>query len=361
VTYSQPLRQKFFGPTLILITVLTASCTTDLRGVPNASTCEKYSGDTIVGPEDIVYDDSVGGGRLIFSTQNRRQEAEHGKQSAPGTLQWFDLSKGEIFRFTVEGGPDELYPHGIDLVRQPDQSLLLYVVNHGDGESCHSEDEPSKNSIETYFVDGPKLTHKQDGTYSTPLLTNPNDVTATPSGDFYVSNMTQRCSSGIMGTLLDSIPGFRTGSLLKYEATTKTWTTVLSDLFYPNGVSLNRDGSELWLAESGSNSVRVFRPKTDGLDLITAFSISTPDNFSLDDKNILVTSHLSKWQFWRHSHSPDALSPWAIYSLNSTMRSPLPLLQNDGSAMSGASVTVHTDHRLWVGQVFGNYLLSCSD
>jgi hypothetical protein len=350
------------GCAVVLIWMCTSACTAELPGVPNASGCDRYGSETTFGPEDLVFDDSMPGGRLIVSSQKRPHKGEHSESRKRGQLYWMNLVSREIAPFIIEGGPPDLYPHGIDLVRQDNGTLVLYVVNHGDGESCHSEGDPIGNSIETYIVEGSRLKYREGVSFTSSLLTNPNDVTATPSGDFYVTNTTTRCYSNKIGLLLESIPGLRTGSVLEYRRATDTWTPVLRGLFLPNGIALSRDGSLLWLAESGNDVVTLFqRPSPGVLHPIRSFSIPTPDNLTLDGDGMLVASHLSKWRFWRHSRSTDALSPWAIYELNSDRDYSRPIIQNDGSLLSGASAAVHADHKIWIGQVYGRDLLSCPE
>jgi sugar lactone lactonase YvrE len=348
---------------MLLICLLATGCMPDRPNIPDASKCELIEEQTngIVGPEDLVYDDSYPGGRLIISSQQRLR----GKKSHSGNLYWMDLTTKKFVPFVIEPiefDPEPIYPHGIDLVRQTDGRLILYVVNQGNGEQCHSEEDQIKNSIKAYVVDGPKLWYQQDMSLSDDRLTQPNDVTATASGDLYVTNMTRRCSSKKMGFLLEMIPGLRTGSVVHYRRQTKTWSPVLSDLSLPNGIALNRDDSQLWVAESGNNTVSVFRRNsTANLEHIKSFSIPTPDNFSVDGEGVLVASHQCKWEFLKHSESPTALSSWAVYALNSNMAYPTPLLKNDGSLISGVSVAVRANRSLLIGQIFGSHLLACPD
>lgn len=347
---------------MFLSYLLATGCVADLPNAPDASQCFLIKGqeNKVEGPEDLVYDDSYPGGRLIISSRRRLRENETAHTPESGHLYWMDLTTRKLVPFGIEPDPEPIYPHGIDLVRQTDGRLMLYVVNHGNGEGCHLEDDQTKNSIKAYVVDGPKLWYQQNMTLRDDRLTNPNDVTTTASGDLYVTNMTRRCSSKTMGPLLEMIPGLRTGSVFHYRRQTKTWAPVLSNLSLPNGIALNQDGSQLWVAESGNDTVSLFRRNSSAtLEKIKSFSIPTPDNFSLDGEGVFVASHQSKWEFRQHLESPTALSSWAIYALKPSLDYPILLLKNDGSKISGTSVAVRANRNLFIGQVFGQGILAC--
>ncbi|CAH0375114.1 unnamed protein product [Pelagomonas calceolata] len=116
-----------------------------------------------------------------------------------------------------------------------------------------------------------------------------NDLDVAPNGDIYFTSSTERgvlynARKGFYDTLHSYLQnlckGDNTGRLLKYDAATRTTSTLLSGLWYANGVALSADYRDVMVVETNLNRVHRYSLTTGKTEVFVDKIPAMPDGIS---------------------------------------------------------------------------------
>jgi sugar lactone lactonase YvrE len=290
----------------------------------------------IPGPEDLVLD---GADRLLVSSQDRRTTP-----APPGAVFALHMSTGLVSEMHRDGEPAGLvlHPHGMDLVRSDDGALRLYVISH------RPEGEEPPHAIVVYRVEGERLAF--EALLEDPLLASPNDLAALPDGQLYVGN-----DKSAGGGMSEVILGLKRSTLVHFDGR-GTWKVVAEGLAYCNGVAVVDD--RVIVAATRENAIYAFERLGDGslADRTRLARVTAPDNFFVAGADLFVAAHPRPMAFVAHARKGKP-SPSHVYRLNLDTQELQLLFADDGAGISASSTAIWLDQTLWIGQVFGPFVL----
>lgn len=336
---------------LCVVVLATAACSSFTpRPLPD---CQTAIG--IPGPEDFALDPTSGRGRkprLLISSQDRRLRDPNGEM----------LQAGAIFALPLKGpgamvpevlpfqGRDDypFHPHGIDLVQAP-TGLLLYVINHALNDT---------HCIEVFRVEKKKLVFLNR--LHSSLIIHPNDLTALPDGQLYISN--DRTGSGLTANLCDFFK-LGCGSVTHFSPAENLWRIVAEDISFANGVAVRDD--RLYVAGSRDMGIHVYRrdPLSGAVFERVAFWEvgSGVDNLMWENEITLNTAaHPDIFAFLDHASDPDAHSPGDVYRVDITTGQATQIFADDGRIMDAPATALVYNGRLYISGVFDPEVVSCA-
>ena len=394
-------RHSLFGAVFLSGTILGMLLLTSSSNSmePRLEGCQKIC---IPGPEDLVLDRSSTTPFLLVSSMVRPKGGEQdGIYVVDGDSE-MDLITPPRFPLALlpkrtpngnsmptAGPPSTIHPQGIDIVQKESGDTLLYVVSKHDPDTgCTNphlaETHPDVIRIYTvhYEESSDRKTKRPTALellhcYRPSGLTGPNDITATPNGDIYVTNPTAFSSD--LGIIFVNLTGWSNGSVFHFSQEKGQWTELITDLSYPNGIALVESeghGKKLFVATTGDNKIRLFDISQDGAKTSNRenwppqkaeIEIKRPDNLTVDrDQGMLwVTSPLSSFKYFLTFLNNSLESPWAVYAIDPIEPWPTeltPIGINDGVELNQPSVVVPHEGKkkvLYVGQIFGPFLYQC--
>lgn len=187
------------------------------------------------------------------------------------------------------GEPDRsvFRPHGIDVGYGPAGRPAIAVVNHGGREAVEF--------FEILSGEVPSLAWR--GCVPMPSGISTNDVAFLPSGGFVVTKFmpaVEGVGLKAIWTMLKIGAGARTGSVLKWEPGRPIEEIENSEGSAPNGIAASADGSEIYVAEWGGESVYRLRLMDQGPPLRDEVELDhNPDNMTwMRDGRLLVTGQV---------------------------------------------------------------------
>jgi hypothetical protein len=291
------------------------------------------------GTEDIVLDDFGQQHKLYVSCDDRRN------RDAPqfGAIVSYDLASGEIDTMPIKEYPFGLTfrPHGLDL-QQVGERLHLYVV-------CHDDTAGHHWIAQFQVLDGALFWIRN---YHADLLTSPNGVTAMPDGSLYVTN-----DHRVRGDFGEAIWKKKVATIVRFEPDA-TPSIAFTGLCYGNGIN-NRNGY-VYAAATRENAVYRFKVEPDGkLTQQTRIAkVVGPDNLRWDGDDLLVACHMRSFKFLKHAKHPEKHSPTVVYRIQLDQRNAIPVYADkSGKTISAGATGLIYQGRLFIGQVFGNYIV----
>lgn len=328
-------RTSHFLLTTALLMGLMMACTAIPKTPPSAA--QKIAvGD---GTEDIVLNDFEQRHRLFISCDDRR----HGDTSYFGAIVSYDLQSGHIDTMEVHEYPRgmQFRPHGLDL-QQLGERLQLYAV-------CH-DDKADQHWIACFQVHENQLYWIRN--YTSPLLTSPNGVTALADGSLYVTN-----DHRVRGSLKESLFKQKVAEIIHFERDGAA-KLAFRGLAYGNGIT-QRDGY-VYAAATVEDAVYRFRIQPDATlaEQTRVAKVPGPDNLRWDGDDLIVACHLRLVKFLGHAKNAKKYSPTVVYRIQSGSEKPIAIYADKkGKTISaGATGLVYSD-RLFVGQVFGDWII----
>ncbi|TGK07469.1 arylesterase [Leptospira semungkisensis] len=343
---------RFYLNSLIFMILCLAlpGCSSDLKEIP-LKNCSKISG--LPGPEDLAVDRASG--LLYISSHERRISDQEGK------LYYLDLNSNKPEPKLLETNyPKSFRPHGISLLIQGGKQRL-YVISHITLYKEHSIEVFERTEAPKGNSKVGKWTHIQ--TLKDPLITSPNDLFVASENDIFVSN--DHGSGGYMTYLFNDIFRMKRAEITHFDG--KSWTNLGNPIYYGNGIILvkREDGKEfLYRSDIGSKSVLKF-PLTRQAGKITLeepkviFLDSAPDNLELDEKGtIYVAAHKSLFQFLKHARNKDTPAPTQVFAIypDDSIRE---IYANSGEQIPAASTALTYKERIFISQVFNDFILEC--
>lgn len=299
------------------------------------------------GPEDIVLDtSSTSYPRLLASCTQRRKE-----QPAYNEICEINLYNNSFKALKRTNEPEGMIfcPHGFDLVKDINNELLLYCVSHNE--------EKKEHSIIIYKVFANYLEFKEK--LDSPLLVSPNDVTASCTGEIFVTN-----DAGKRGSAIESLLKLKRSNVVHYNPSSKNWNIIAKKVCYANGIAVNHCPSDYVLFSTiRSNKLYMLKPsklESNKYDKRTIARLKGLDNITfINDREILVTAHLKQFAFLKHYKNANNLSPTVVYRVNIHTGEYQPVYSDNGSAISGASTALYYKGKLYMSQVFEPFILKC--
>lgn len=344
------LRPVFCGPWMVIAALAALACANPTTEQP--ALVSTIGG--MPGPEDLVVDTSSGRTRLLVSSLDRTDKTRSGDIFEVD----LDARPPRVSKLEIEwsGRDSRFRPHGIALLTDPPRPPRLFVINH------RSDFDPTeKESIDVFTVDGQTLHFFERITG--PHLRRPNDlaVRSTRGGGYQlaVSNPAQG------GELLWERfvgPGRSYVTLLRSD---EDFSTRMRGFRYANGVAFG-PGGVLYVASSIDEAVFGHVPDSParteiGLDMLV-------DNITVEERGtMIVTGGGSMTKFLRHSSAAQKrktdvpLSPTRVWRVDPGPPPRTTLLFEDGGwRISGGSSAVCVKGDLYIGQVFGDFLLKAA-
>lgn len=303
------------------------------------------------GPEDMAIDHSTGVERIIVSCAERRNV----KNKISG---FFAINPRNYQTRPLHIIPEmTIHPHGIDIV-SIDSIHYLYAISH------EGEIENKEHKIYRFIIQNDSLILDNQHILAHQLMTGPNDLDVLTDGSFYVSNPMP--SNDPMEST-KAILGVKNGNVLHYDGK-GAWSVVVENMCYPNGVWVDDDKENLFIVNGGCHEV-VRYPIQKGIvnqdeghsSSKHLLDITIGDNLLIDSEGTLWTAaHPCPLRFLSHLDSSENHSPSQVFSIDPLTLQPTLVFQNNGEFISAASTVLHLDNKLFISQVFDDFVLVVS-
>lgn len=309
--------------------------------------CRLVEAPGLVGAEDMQFDHETS--TLWIAAADRRGDTSFRPHDG-AIFRWkLDADPAPV-RVPVEGFTTPLRLHGMGLLILPSGERRLFLVQHGVGQE----------SIEIFRIDGAVARHVRSVIDKS--FISPNDVAPVGAESFYVTNDHGRPPH--FGHLLEDFAFLSNSSLVYFDGS--VGRVVAPGLRYANGVTVDRDGKHVLVAETTAHFVDVFERLPDnGVRLLSRTPVDTsPDNLAQDETGgYLIGAHPSSLQFLRHAKDGTRHSASEVLSFRlNPDGTPTPIQTtwlDDGSKFSGASIAAAHGNYWLVGAVFQSGVLLC--
>lgn len=286
------------------------------------------------GPEDIVWDAT--NNRILASCNERRTG-----MPAVGEIYQVDLSNDQSSVLPRVNYPNIPFnPHGFDM-ETINGVNYLFVINH-------YHDSLQTSSVVKFKINKDNIEFVSE--FKDPLLISPNDLTVLSNGSFYFSN--SQGSPNILELLTKKY-----GGSVVYCDGISTFKKVDSNLAYPNG--MYDDGNTLYVATSRNTALFKYDMQPDGSlqNRTTISTIDGMDNITKNGDDLIISVHPSLGAFTLLSLNPSLLSPSRTFAINKNTGAARKIFDDNGSSISGSSTGLVIGDDLYLGQVFGDFLL----
>lgn len=303
-----------------------------------AASCQRVA--TGPGPDDMVVQPGTPM-RLLISSHDRRNFSRSGEIYA------YTPSNNQMIAMTRINEPEgfRLRPHGMDLVNRNGR-WWLYVVSHD------RELVSDQHSLMIYEVIGDTLRFQQQLT--TPLLSAPNDVAAADNGDIYVTNERQDGASIVEWLFLQ-----RKANVVVYRQGTG-WQIAASELAIANGIYIQ--GRTVWVSQTVGEGLMRYSRKADGTlgQGVQITSLSLIDGLSPGQNGrLLATSYPSLIGLGLHWQHQQSRARTVVYEVDPQTQNTRVVFQDNGQSINAVSSSQLVDDRLYLGQLFDPFILSC--
>ncbi|MGJ4745369.1 arylesterase [Leptospira sp. SA-E8] len=327
-----------------------SNCSGDVKDIPLRG-CSKVSG--MPGPEDLAIDREAG--LLYVSSHERRIKDQEGK------LFYLDLNSSPLEPKLLElEYPKNFRPHGISLLNQ-NGKYRLYVISHITLYKEHSIEVFERTEKPSTKSKAGKWKHIQ--TLQDPLVTSPNDLSVASENEIFVSN--DHGEGGFMLYLFHDLFRMKRSEIAYYDG--KSWSSLGNPVSLGNGVLYVKrpDGKEfLYRSAFNEGTVLKFDINRVGgkITLGEPKSIvlgSGPDNLEIDEKGTIYTvTHPSVMKFLKHASNAESHSPTKIFTI-SPDDSIREIFSNSGELISAGSTALSYKERVYIAQVFNDFILQC--
>jgi len=323
---------------LVLGLLLTLSPAMAAAAPMDGSDCQHIS--TGPGPDDMVVQPGPPM-RLLISSHDRRHF------SRTGDIYAYTPSSNQMIVMTRVGEPDgfRLRPHGMDLVNRNGR-WWLYVISHD--RELHSD----KHALMIYEVQGDTLRFQQQLT--SPLLSSPNDVAVADNGDIYVTNERKDGTTIIEWVLLQ-----RKANVVVYRAGTG-WKIAADELAIANGI-LMQDRT-VWVSQTVGEGMMRYTRRPDGTlgqgTQVTSLSLLDGLSFT-PGGHLLATAYPTMFGLAMHWQHQPSHARTIVYEVDPQSQSSRIIFQDNGRYANAVSSALVAGDRLYLGQLFDPFILSC--
>jgi hypothetical protein len=241
-------------------------------------------------------------------------------------------------------------PHGIDLVQRSDGALALLVVNHG-----------GREAVEFFEVQDGGGALAWRGCVVAPDGNWWNEVAAAPGGDFYVSQMLPRRAGPAQW-----LEFFRAAVLHRASGYALHWSpgggfekVKGSEVVFPNGVTLSKDGTRLFVNSSMGDGIR-------RIDLATGTVEARADFPALDnvawgsDGRLYVavlTAGILEIQACNSLEQGSCPAAFEIAAVDPDTMAHETVYKGGGAPMGGGTVGLRVGDELFIGSFAGDRVL----
>lgn len=300
----------------------------------------------IPGPEDLQIDRA---GKYLYIASEDRWAQEMGK-----------AERGAIYKLNIQedkakpqlispAQPEDFHPHGLHLYSDPAGKQTLFVVNHR---------ESGKQSIEIFDLnDRGQLSYRESIFH--PNLVWPNDVLGLSHSTFYVTNVSGYGPN--FGRKMDAFLNLRGGSISYFDG--EDMQKVASQLAFPNGLALSKDGQTLYVSETIAGNISQYQRQSNNNQLTflrSDFVQRGVDNLDVDlQGDVWVAAQPNLLALAQHIKNPKALSPSQLYVVNPKNGRARLVYSNQGAALSGISVGVYYNQQIWMGVFCDSKIAYC--
>jgi len=185
-----------------------------------------------------------------------------------GQIFLFDFRKPEVATpVEIIGGLDmkSFNPHGMSIWNDG-QGIKIFVVNH----PLDSAEFVDQVEIFTWNDKTTTLVHEKS--VKDPEFRQTNDVAATGPDSFYITNHLHNVDP--FGRVWETLSLLSWGSVVHHDG--NNGTVVTKNLKGPNGVSMNQDGSRVYVPETVTGLLKVFsRASDNSLKLLNTIPINS--------------------------------------------------------------------------------------
>lgn len=263
---------------------------------------------------------------------------------------WADAGVAALGDESCPGKPDpaRFGGHGIDVRRLNDGTILLAAVNHGDRESVELFSIDNSAEIPVAIWRGCVLLKRE---------VIHNDVAITADGRLYITEFIANPHYANFRFIKDIFQlyfGRNTGFVYHWSKEGGLQIVANSKGSAPNGVSISKDDSSLFVAEWGEH--KMYRLRFDGEQVVRdelALAIA-PDNFSWRENGKLIVVGQKGDVFTIISCGEDRLTtcdiPYAVYEVDPDTLKISEIHKGTGAA----SVSLLFDEHLYVGTFVGD-------
>ncbi|NKB44351.1 MAG: hypothetical protein GKS03_08750 [Alphaproteobacteria bacterium] len=297
--------------------------------------------------EDLQIDRSSG--TAYLSVLDRRGIVE-GK-IVSGTILALSLNtRDSIPGSALSSQPDSFRPHGLSLFNSTDGSQTLVVINHAE----------NGEYLEIFEKQADQQLFDHAETLSTPLLREPNDIVAIGPRKFYIAN-DSGATNGIERAA-EMLLGIGLSPLIYFDGS--NFSIVVDDLKSSGGINVSQDLSEIYVGETGGESIRIYGINEDGslASLQRTIGIQAGvDNVDVDASGDLwIANHTNTLALVKHFGNSDSPAPTQVQKLKLTGEVELQTIyENAGDQFSAGSVGARFDGELLIGSITERKLLRC--
>lgn len=272
------------------------------------------------GPEDFVFDTLANDPRLIIACQNRRTKG------AEGDFYALNLTNDSVKKLIRKNEPDSffLWAHGIDIEIKGSEKYL-YAITHQPKEMV-AKYKITDDTL--YFI---KL-------FKNKLLEKINDISVYKGG-FLVSNYMT-----IKGNIA-------------YIDSSDQGEILISNIKFPNGVCALNDSLFFYSSSIENSLVKCEMNKQGVFSEQKILRVKGPDNIIANNQYLFVTGHNNLWKLRNHAKHGKKKSPCTIFRVNLDNGKSEKIFYSNGELISAASSAAIYKGKLFVSQIFENYLL----
>jgi hypothetical protein len=226
----------------------------------------------------------------------------------------------------------------------------------------HTLEEEYPHSLEI-FERNKEGKWKHTKTLKDPTLVSPNDVFMNERGEIFASN-----DNGTMNSIRkywDVIVKSPRADIAYYDGT--KFSNLNVPVILGNGIHIQKTNNEEILFRSVFSEKAVHRYKvlrsgeSPSLSYIDKIEIgSGADNIIEDENGMLwVAGHDSTYRFLRHLMDKSNESPTQVYRIDPKTKEVKEVYANRGSEISAGSTGLVFQNKLFISQVFEDFILSC--
>ncbi|MDP6437296.1 MAG: hypothetical protein QF790_09145 [Gammaproteobacteria bacterium] len=272
-----------------------------------------------------------------------RAATASGEKTLPGQIMRLDLNAPEPQAvYALLDPPEGFHPHGLSLFIDEAGQRHLVVINHPENRGVDEE------HIERFIEQSPgKFKHAE--TFSSPLITRPNDLVAVGPREFYVAQDTGQ-GTGITDTLLVYFDG-------------ADYTVIAEDIKSGGGINRSADNSTLYVAETSSKNIRVITRGADGGIAATRnIALPTsPDNIDVaEDGSLWIGAHSNLTALVMH-FIVGSNAPTQILRVDPNSADPAveEVYLNKGTEITSGSGGSTWGRKLLIGSITAEKILIC--
>lgn len=283
------------------------------------------------GPEDISLEQNTNFYRLIISCTKRKRFKQ-----LDGGIWYYNLKKRnqEAQLFELVGYNQEIRPHGIDIINELEKSFI-YLICHYKGNKILKFELSATTLI---FVE-----KWEDSEY--PFSEGINDLSISSQGHLYITDPGKASLNKKKGKI--------------HYIKNRVLTSYSDGLHYPNGILIKN--KKLYVTAFRDNKLLSYDLNEEGFLTLSSkkilASIKGGDNITLTGKNLIIAGHPSIFKFIIHALFNKIKAPSSVFKYNLETQKLEELFMDNGKNISASSTGLLIKEKLYISQVFNNYLL----